>query len=132
MLIPGLFLFAMQVPNYSELPEQPRPETVQVCHEAEQRLFQKLNTYHAWIRKNDYSRGGRLDSTTSTAYYNEAIIAVKPILQFLRDAPLMDVPPEDCLAVEQNGYTVLADLAGARFGESHGYVRQADGTWSKQ
>lgn len=132
MLIPGLFFLATMVPNYSELPEHPRAETQDVCRAAEQRLLLKLNTYHAWIRKNEYSRGGKLTTEMSTAYYNEAIMLVKPILQFLRDAPLMDAPPEQCLMVEQNGYTVLSDIAGERFGESHGYVREPDGTWSKQ
>lgn len=132
MLIPGLFFLVTMVPNYSELPEHPRAETIDVCRGAEQRLFAKLNTYHAWIRKNDYANGGKLTSELSTAYYNEAIMALKPILQFLRDAPLMDAPADQCLIAEQNGYTVLSDIAGERFGESHGYVREADGTWSRQ
>lgn len=125
-------LLAMQVPNYADLPPRAEVSVERLCTKASDRIHVKLNSYHAWVRRMEYSRGGRLMPDEAVEYRNEASMAMKPYLALIHAVPFIDGAHwGECFEAENEADQILQNIAGERFGASHGYEQRPDGTWER-
>jgi hypothetical protein len=132
MNIISALLLLVQVPNYADLPLTPDKVVVAACAQSDFRLQAKLNDYSGWVRKLTVDKGGKLQDREATIYIAEAEVGLKPYLEALRVIPKTGGLVEDCWHAEDDGTRVIQDIAGTRFGNSHGYVQNSDGSWSKR